>query len=109
MRKQKAFGLLILSVLLAGLGLSLHAHDGHEHKVMGTVTMAAADHVMLTDTEKKRVTVRVTAETKVTRSGRPMKAEDIAAGTRIVVTAITEKDQSLTAHLIEVGAPPASR
>ena len=25
------------------------AHPGHEHKIMGTVTMAAADHVMLKD------------------------------------------------------------
>ena len=30
------------------------AHEGHEHKVMGTVTMAAADHVMLKDRTEKR-------------------------------------------------------
>lgn len=110
MTRRFTIGLLALTVLTTGVGSTLRAHDGHEHKVMGTVTMAAADHVMLTDTEKKGVTVQVTADTKVTRNGKPMKAEEITAGTRVVVTTIIEKDQTMTARLIEVGvAPPATK
>ena len=36
------------------------AHEGHDHKIIGTVTMAAADHVMLKDKDGKEVTVKVT-------------------------------------------------
>ena len=82
------------------------AHEGHDHKIMGTVTMAAADHVMLKDTDGKDVTVLVTAATKVTRDRKAMKAQDLAAGTRIVVTAVEEKKQ-MRAKEILVGAAAA--
>ena len=81
------------------------AHEGHEHKVMGTVTMAAVDHVMVKTTEDKEVTIQVTKDTKVMKGEVAMKTEDIDAGTRVVVTAVTEKDQ-LKAKLIQVGADP---
>src|SRR5687767_14935094 len=51
---------LALAVLALGSGVRLFAHEGHQHKVMGTVTMAAADHVMLKDKDGKDVTVKVT-------------------------------------------------
>ena len=41
--------LLAFAILAPGSSARLFAHEGHEHKVMGTVTMAAADHVMLKD------------------------------------------------------------
>ena len=97
---------LTVAALLVG-GDRLFAHDGHEHKVMGTVTMAAADHVMLKDKEGKDVTVQVTKDTKV-KSKPAMKVEQIKAGTRVVVTAIMEKDKSLKAKTIEVGVAPAA-
>jgi hypothetical protein len=110
MTGRLAVTLLVVSVLATGLGAHLRAHDGHEHKVMGTVTRVTADHVSLTDTDKKLVTVQVTANTKVTRNGKPMKAEEVRAGTRVVVTALIEKDQTMTARLIEVGiAPPVTK
>jgi hypothetical protein len=38
---------------LAVFPLQVLAHEGHDHKVLGTVTMAAADHVMLKDKDNK--------------------------------------------------------
>jgi hypothetical protein len=70
---------------------------------MGTVTMAAADHVMLKDKDGKDVTVKVTKDTKV-KSKPALKVEEIKAGTRVVITAAQEKDKSFTAKSIEVGA-----
>jgi hypothetical protein len=83
----------------------LFAHEGHDHKILGTVTMAAPDHLMLEDREGKKVTVRVTNDTKVKP---PMKVEDIDAGTRVVVTATQQKDKSFRAKTIEIGAAPAA-
>src|SRR5687768_15148416 len=100
--------LLAFTILIVGSHATLQAHEGHPHKVMGTVTMAAVDHVMLKDTGGKDVTVKVTKETKI-KAKPAVKVEEIKAGTRIVVTAVEGKDKSLTAKIIEVGAPPASK
>ena len=93
----------VLSLVLGGRAI---AHEGHEHKVMGTVTMAAVDHLMLTEKDGRQVTLKVTKETRV-RSKPVMRVEEIKSGTRVVVTAVEEKDKNLTAKLIEVGAAAA--
>ena len=107
MMKRFSATVLALAVLALGSGARLLAHEGHEHKVMGTVTMAAADHVMLKDKDGKDVTVKVTKDTKV-KAKPAIKVEDIKVGTRVVVTAVEEKDKSMTAKSIEVGAAPAA-
>jgi hypothetical protein len=98
---------LALAVLAPGSGARMLAHEGHEHKVMGTVTMAAADHVMLKDKDGKDVTVKVTMDTKV-KATPAVKVEDIKVGSRIVVTAVEAKDKTMTAKSIEVGAVAAA-
>lgn len=70
--------------------------------------MAAPDHVMMKDTEGIDLTVLVTRETKVTRNKKPMRVQDIQAGTRIVVTAVTENNRT-TAKDIQVAAQSAPR
>jgi hypothetical protein len=104
------FWVVVLAVMVFGTsaGARLYAHEGHEHKVMGTVTMAAADHVMLQDKDGKDVKIRVTDKTKI-KATPSVKVQDIKAGTRVVVTAITEKDKTMTAKSIEVGAAPAGK
>ena len=97
-----------VAVLALGAGARILAHAGHEHKVMGTVTMAAADHVMLKDKDGKDVMVKVTKDTKV-KAKPTVKVEDIKVGSRIVVTAVEEKDKSMTAKSIEVGVVAATK
>ena len=107
MIRRFAAAFLVLTVLALGAGIQLLAHEGHEHKVMGTVTMAAADHVMLKDKDGKDVTIKVTKDTKV--KAKPLiKVEQITVGTRVVITAVEEKDKSMTARTIEVGAAAAA-
>lgn len=105
---------LILAVfaVLALFPLQAVAHEGHEHKVLGTVTMAASDHVMVKDKDKKDVTVYLNRETKVLRDKKPMKIEDIRSGLRVVITAITVKEnnvEKMVAKLIELGPAQATR
>ena len=40
------YAAVFLFVLALASSVSLMAHQGHDHKVMGTVTMAAADHML---------------------------------------------------------------
>lgn len=107
MMKRLSALLLAFAVLTLGVGARLLAHEGHEHKVMGTVTMAAPDHVMLKDKDGKDVMVKVTADTKV-KAKPALKVQEIKPGTRVVVSAVEEKDKSMTAKTIEVGAAPAA-
>jgi phosphopantetheine adenylyltransferase len=106
MTRRCAAAFLVMAVLGLGPALQVFAHEGHDHKVMGTVTMAAADHVMLKDKAGKDVTIQVTSDTKV-KAKTPTKVEDIKPGTRIVVTAIMEKDV-MKAKLIEIGVAAAT-
>ena len=112
MTRRNALALILAFAVSLGTASHALAHPGHDHKVLGTVTMAAADHVMLKDKDGKDVTVQINADTKVLQAKKAMKVEDIKSGMRIVVTAVTVKDkdaEKLVAKLIELGPPPTSK
>lgn len=95
--------MLVLATMMIRPGVAM-AHPGHEaHKLMGTVTMVAADHVMIKATDGKEVTIGVNADTKVLSGKIAMKLADIKTGARIVATVASEK-APFTATAIAVGA-----
>jgi hypothetical protein len=96
---------LLVAVALASSAL---AHDGHVHTVMGTVTMVAPDHVMLTDTDGKDATVHITKDTKIVKDKKAMTITDIKAGMRVVVSAEEEKEKMM-AKTIELGVTAQSK
>ena len=106
----RRFGIALLALfMLAVAGRTLaFGHEGHPHKVLGTVTMAASDHVMLKDKDGKDVTVYLTKDTKVLRTKKAMKVDDIKTGMRVVVTAVMAKEKMM-ATTIELGAAPATK
>lgn len=96
-----ALALVVGSLLVAGVAM---AHPGHDHKIMGTVTMAAADHVMVKSTDGKEVTAVINKATKFMRAKKAMKAADLKVGMRVVITAVTdEADDKSIATVIELG------
>jgi hypothetical protein len=101
-RRFAAVWIAIIGLAFA-TGAPLFAHEGHPHKMMGTVTMAAADHLMMKTTDGKDATVQITAETKILKGKKAMTVEDLKAGVRVVVTAIMVKDV-MKAKTIEIGA-----
>lgn len=107
MTRRVCIALLASFVLAGGWTVAL-AHEGHKHKVLGTVTMAASDHVMLKDKDGKDVTVHITKDTKVLKDKKAMKVEDIKTGMRVVITAVTEKGKMM-AKAIELGADQATK
>jgi hypothetical protein len=94
-------------VAAAAPGTAL-AHPGHDHKVLGNVTMAAADHLMVKDRQGKDHTIQITSATKVLRDKKPVRVEEIKDGMRVVVTAVTENDK-LVAKTIELGSAPTTK
>lgn len=113
MIKHGLLSLVTALALVFGIsGAPALAHEGHLHKVLGTVTMAASDHVMLKDKDNKDITVQLNAETKVVRDKKPAKVEDIKAGMRVVISAVTVKEKSvekMLARTVELGPAPAGR
>ena len=104
---MKALLLVVSTALVFESGAAVKAHKGHDHTVMGTVTVAAAGHMMLKDRDGKDVTVQVNKATRV-KAKAPMTVADIKPGTRVVVTGPMEKDQ-ITAKVIEVGVAAPSK
>ena len=105
MIRRLTLALIALFTFTVASGI-VSGHEGHDHKIMGTVTMAAADHVMVKDADGKHVTAKVTRDTKV-KSKPVLKVEQIKAGTRVVITATQAQDESFTAKTIEVGVATA--
>ena len=97
--------LLCALALVTVVSGAVAAHEGHEHKILGTVTMAASDHVMLKDKAGKDVTVHITDATKVLRDKKPAAVADIKTGMRVMVTAVTEKKDNVERGLFRDGEP----
>ena len=97
----KRLSSITIFILVIGVGSAF----AHEHKVMGTVTMAATDHLMIKTTDDKEATVKIVADTKVTRGKETVKPESIKEGTRVVVTTASDT-APYTAIAIEVGPDP---
>lgn len=92
----------VLALTLTAAPLAF-AHEGHTRKVMGTLTMVAADHVMVKTTAGKAYKITVDGTTKVIHGSMKMKPTDLTAGTRVVITAAGDKEPYL-AKSIQVGA-----
>jgi ABC-type amino acid transport substrate-binding protein len=93
----------VLAIAAVALLATPAVVSAHEHKVMGTVTMAAADHLMMKTTDGHDVTVRFTRDTKITKDKEAVKPDAIKEGTRVVVTTASDADP-YTAMAIQVGA-----
>jgi len=67
------------------------AHEGHAHKVMGTVSVIHENHLEVKDKDDKTSTFVLNEKTKILRGKSLVKATEIKEGDRVVVTASEEK------------------
>jgi hypothetical protein len=83
----------VVVALVAGLMLapSLQAHEGHDHKIMGTVSAIHGNHLEVKDTEGKPVTVTLKETTSIVRDKAKQTAKDIKVGDRVVIVATQAK------------------
>ena len=102
---------VIGAALLAALAIPAYvrAHEGHAHKVMGTVTTLHEKHLEVKATDGKSSTITLNAKTKILRGKAKAKIEDIKPGERVVVTATETKgkDGKTTMIASEVRLPDA--
>lgn len=94
---------VVLSLtLIAAFPAWLSAHEGHAHKVMGTVAGIDATHIEVDATDGKKVSVLVTPETKYLKGKAPAGAADVKVGQRVVVT-FAEEGGKKTAKEVLLG------
>lgn len=85
------------------------AHEGHDHKLLGTITEVAADRLVVRATKDNAIsTIAIVATTKITRGKTKLSAADLKVGDRVVVN-IGSGKAPLTAKAVQVGAAPTTR
>lgn len=105
-------GILALLFAVGLVSAPTWAHEGHVHKVMGTVLVIHENHLEVNATDGTTATLTLTEKTKVVRGKTALKASDIQAGERVVVTATETKGKDgkslvLIANKIQLGTAPA--
>ena len=98
-----------IGLIIAGLALAVpaaaRAHEGHEHKVMGTVSSIDGTNVLVKDKAGKTVHVMTDAKTKITQGKETVAFSALKVGDR-VVAAGTETQGMIQATSVEVGTAP---
>ena len=106
--------LALLSVLVAALAIPTYvrAHEGHVHKIMGTVSMRHDNHLEVKATDGKTSTITLNEKTKILQGKAKATADDIKTGERVVVTATETKGQDgqpvFVASEVRLGAAAAA-
>ena len=99
--------LTALTLALAVTAIAV-AHEGHDHKVMGTISSIAGSNLMVKTTDGKTMMVMLDAKSKITRGKITVAAGDLKVGDRIVATGPEEKEM-VTAKTVQIGAAPVTK
>jgi hypothetical protein len=99
-----ALALLAFVVMAPSTGF---AHEGHAHKVMGTVSSINGTNVMVKGTDGKEVMVMLDAKTKVTQGKATVDAKSLKVGDRVVAEGPEEKGM-INATTVKIGEAPAA-
>jgi len=97
----------ILSAALVGIlvpaGLAI-AHEGHEHKALGTVAAVDAKHIQVADKDGKKTSFLLTGETKYLHGTMAAEVSHVTVGQRVVVIYVeNEKDKTSVAKQVLLG------
>jgi hypothetical protein len=108
MIKNTLIGATLAAVLAFTVPGSLAAHEGHTHKVLGTVASIQGNHVEVKTTDGKSVTVMLDAKTKITRGTEKLDASAIKVGGRVSIDAMEEK-KMMMAQAVKLGTATAAK
>jgi Domain of unknown function (DUF5666) len=99
----------IVAVVLAGalvLPVAARAHEGHAHKVMGTVSSIDGKNLMVKTTDGKTIMVMLDAKTKITQGKNKVDLAALKVGDRVVAEGKEDKGM-ITAATVKLGEAPA--
>jgi len=85
------------------------AHEGHDHKIMGTLSAVHENSVDVKATDGKQSTITLNDKTKIIRGTTAVKLAELKAGDRVVVTATGGGKDPFVAKEIKVGGAMAAK
>ena len=80
------------------------AHEGHDHKIMGTVSAIHGNALDVKGTDGKTSTISLTDKSRIIQGTMVVKASDIKTGDRVVVTATGGGKAPFVAKEVRLGA-----
>ena len=91
---------------------AIKAHPGHDHKILGVVTVIHENHLEVKDAKGTITKHVLNATTKVRKDKAKASATDIKVGDRVVVTSRESKDKDgkaiMTVVDVQIGAAPVT-
>ena len=84
----------------------VRAHEGHTHKVLGTVASVRAYQIEVKGTDGKVLSIVLDAKTAITRGKDKLDAAALKVGERVSVD-YTQAKNANTAKTIKLGTAPA--
>ena len=96
--------LLHVGAVILSLAPNVLAHEGHDHKVMGTVARIQDSQLEVKGTDGKTVSVTLNDQTKILRGKQKAEKTEIKEGERVVVIYITSKDKTSVAKEVRLAA-----
>jgi hypothetical protein len=106
MQRLWIVGIVLIALSAPAVGW---AHEGHAHKVMGTVSARTANHIELKTPDGKVVTVTLNPKTTFARGKQKVDGTTVKVGERVVVEVASEKAMIATAVTMAAAAPVAAR
>jgi hypothetical protein len=96
--------------LLAIVGLTGRAsgHEGHEHKVMGTVVTIDEKTIEVESSDGNKVSGVLSAETKYLRDKAPAARTDVKVGERVVIVVVEDAQKAQNVKQVLLGTAPAA-
>ena len=94
--------------ILVGASSVLLAHTGHDHKVMGVITMVDDSHLMVKAKDGKEHHIQLTRETKILRGKRKAAVSDLQVDMRVVVN-VGAGEEPLVAKEVTFTRVPAPK
>ena len=96
----------LLAVVLVVPAVAV-AHEGHAHKVMGTISSVDGKNLMVKTTDGKTVMVMLDAKTKITQGKNKVDVSALKVGDRVVAEGPEEKEM-IMATTVQLGTAPAA-
>jgi hypothetical protein len=101
MRSWLAVAIALIVLGWAGQGL---AHEGHTHKVMGTVTAIDATHVEVHSADGKHESYALSPETKYVKGATAAALADVQVGARVVLSVVEKSGKETVAEVRMAGS-----
>ena len=111
MTRWSAFHCPFALTALLLIPAAVAAHEGHDHKTLGTVSTIHENHLEVKDAKGNVSTFALGPTTKIRRAKAKAGVGDIKVGDRVVVTSRETKDKAgkVTVNVVDVqiGVPAA--